>query len=135
MCFCMNVAMGMKTVKDIVVTAEVTYLPQESNVDKQQYVFGYTMSIKNQGVQPATLMRRHWVVTGDTGVVQTVSGDGVVGECPCIEPGEEHQYTSFSMLNSPVNSMHGHYEFELDDGEMVKAEIDAFGLSVPGMVH
>ena len=125
----------MKTVKDIVVSAEVVYLPQQSSADDDQYVFGYTMRIKNEGMQKAKLLRRHWVVTGDAGVVQTISGEGVVGENPDIAPGEQHQYTSFSMLNSPVGSMHGHYEFELADGETVKADIPAFGLAVPGIVH
>lgn len=125
----------MKFVKDIVVSSEVVYLEQQSSAEDHQYVFGYTIIIKNQGVQEATLVRRHWVVTGDAGVVQTISGDGVVGENPHIAPGDQHQYTSFSMLSSPVGSMHGHYEFELGNGEIVMAEIPPFGLAVPGVLH
>lgn len=125
----------MKVSKDIVVSAEVIYLEQQSSAEDQQYVFGYTMCIENKGLQGITLVRRHWVVTGDAGVVQTISGEGVVGEHPHIAPGEQHQYTSLSMLSSPVGSMHGHYEFELPSGESVKAKIPPFGLAVPGVLN
>ena len=52
-----------------------------------------------------------------------------------LEPGEQFRYTSAAILETPVGSMHGGYEFERDDGERFLAPIAAFSLSVPNLVH
>ena len=43
-------------------------------------MFAYTVTIRNEGSEPAKLLRRHWVITDADGKVQEVHGDGVVGE-------------------------------------------------------
>lgn len=128
-------ALGMREADEIEVTAKVDFLEQPSCQEENQYVFGYKITITNHGDQAVTLMRRRWVITGDEGAVQIVSGEGVVGETPRIAPGESYAYGSFSVISSPVGSMHGHYECELADGERVTVKIPPFGLAVPGILH
>ena len=64
-----------------------------------------------------------------------VRGRGVVGEEPHIEPGGSFRYTSAAVLETPVGSMEGHYEFEADGGERFLVPIPVFSLSVPNLVH
>ena len=78
---------------------------------------------------------RHWIITNADGVRQEVRGRGVVGEEPHIEPGASFRYTSAAVLETPVGSMQGHYEFEADGGERFLVPIPVFSLSVPNLVH
>jgi len=94
------------------------YIPEESNPSKKRYVFAYTVIIENLGQAPAQLMSRHWIITnGETLKTQEVQGDGVVGQQPRIEPGEHFEYTSGTVLESPVGTMQGSYRMADDDGE------------------
>lgn len=117
------------------IEVEVRYVERESDPDQARYVFAYTIVISNHGSAPAQLMNRHWYVTNAQGEVQEVQGPGVVGKQPRLEPGEAFRYTSAAVLETPVGSMHGHYEFRRDDGSRFRAPIPAFSLSVPNLVH
>jgi ApaG protein len=98
-------------------------------------VFAYTITMKNQGKQPARLQTRHWVITDANGRVQEVHGEGVVGEHPYLVPGESYRYTSGTVLETPVGSMHGRYRWTADDGTEFDAPIPAFTLAIPGALH
>ena len=63
----------------ISVSAETSYVADQSDPASQRYVFAYTITILNQGDEAAKLLRRHWVITDANGKVQEVRGDGVVG--------------------------------------------------------
>lgn len=99
--------------------------------DKSQYAFSYTVTIINEGTSPATLRRRHWVITDATGHVEEVKGDGVVGKQPSLEPGDSFEYTSYAMIKTAFGSMHGTYFFERADGTEVAAPIAEFALTRP----
>jgi ApaG protein len=67
--------------------------------------------------------------------VQEVRGPGVVGQQPRLEAGESHTYTSGTVLNTLVGSMHGSYQMVGDDGTRFDAPIAPFRLAVPGALH
>jgi len=117
------------------ISAQTRYIEKESDPTGERYVFAYTIVIENLGGLAARLLNRHWHITDAHGDVQEVVGPGVVGEQPRIEPGEKFRYTSAAVLQTPVGSMHGHYEFESDDGRRFLAPIEAFSLSLPNLVH
>ena len=125
----------MRIESNIRVTTEVVYLEESSDHDDNQHVFGCTINIENNADEAAQLVRRYWVITDGTGQTQQDSGFGVAGESPCIEPNKSHQYLSVSVLDSPVGSMHGHYEFEMASGESVLVPVAAFSLAKPGVVN
>ena len=83
----------------------------------------------------AQLLSRHWIITNADGKTQEVRGDGVVGEQPNLNPGDSFQYTSGTMLETPVGSMQGSYQMQADDGTTFDAEIKPFTLSVPNALH
>ncbi|HID83087.1 MAG TPA: Co2+/Mg2+ efflux protein ApaG [Chromatiales bacterium] len=120
---------------EIEVKVDTLFLPSESDPDENRYVFAYTITIENQGTVPAKLLTRHWIITDANGKVQEVKGDGVVGEQPHLRPGEGFQYTSGTMLETPVGTMEGSYQMLADDGENFDAEITAFTLAAPRVLH
>lgn len=111
------------------------YIKEQSDPLNHHYVFSYTVTIRNDGDQPAKLLTRHWIITDGDGQVQEVRGDGVIGEQPLLQPGEGFQYTSGTFMNTPVGTMHGSYQMIADDGETFDAEIPSFTLSVPNVLH
>ena len=120
---------------DIRIHVATRYVDEQSDPEMDRYVFAYTITISNYGAVAAKLISRHWIITDANGKVQEVSGDGVVGEQPHLQPGEEFQYSSGAVLDTPVGAMQGLYRMETDDGVNFDAPIAAFTLAVPGLLH
>ena len=108
---------------------------EQSEPDIDRYVFAYTITIENHSDVQAQLLGRHWVITDANGKVQEVSGDGVVGEQPRLNPGESYKYSSGAVLETPVGAMEGRYRMQAADGIDFYAPIPAFTLAVPGVLH
>jgi ApaG protein len=119
----------------IKVDVETAYLPDQSDPAAPRYVFAYTITIRNNGAVPATLLTRRWVITDANGKVREVEGEGVVGEQPCIPPGQAHRYSSGAIIETPVGVMQGSYGMVSDDGVSFPAPIPAFRLAVPGILN
>jgi len=119
----------------IKVSVDTAYLESQSDTSEGRYVFAYTVTIQNEGEFPAKLLTRHWVITDSNGKIQEVHGEGVVGEQPHLKPGEGFQYNSGVMLETPVGTMHGSYQMVADDGTEFDAEIEAFTLAAPRVLH
>lgn len=117
------------------VGVKTQYLPDESSPDGDRYVFAYTITLTNTGDLSAKLLTRHWVITDANNQVQEVRGEGVVGEQPHLQPGESFQYTSGTVLETPIGTMEGSYQMVTDDGTEFDAVIPAFSLSMPGTLH
>ncbi len=107
----------------------------EADERQNRFVFAYTVTIHNTGLVPARLMTRHWIITDSNGKTQEVKGEGVVGEQPYLRPGEAFQYTSGTMLETPVGTMQGSYQMVTDDGTKFDAEINPFTLAAPRVLH
>ena len=120
---------------EIRIQVTTNYVDNQSDPDQGRYVFAYTITIANEGDIPAQLISRHWVITDANGKVQEVSGDGVVGEQPHLEPGEVFRYSSGAVLETPVGAMQGLYRMQADDGASFDAPIAPFTLAVPGLLH
>ncbi len=123
------------SLNNITVDVETRYIEEQSNPDQNYYVFAYTITIQNQGRQQAQLLTRHWVITDSNHKVQEVRGDGVVGEQPVLEPGEQFVYTSGTMIETSVGTMKGSYQMRALDGSRFEATIDEFVLSAPRVLH
>ena len=120
---------------DIQVGVETTYVENQSVPEQSRYVFAYTITIRNAGKVPAKLLTRHWIITDSNGKTQEVRGDGVVGEQPHLQPGESFRYTSGTLLETAIGSMRGSYQMIADDGVEFDAEIPAFTLAIPRVLH
>lgn len=120
---------------NIAVDVETSYLEDQSSPDMNRYVFAYTITIRNEGQIPAKLLTRHWIINDANGNTQEVHGEGVVGEQPYLKPGESFQYTSGTVIETPVGSMEGSYQMLSEDGTPFDADIPAFTLSLPNKLH
>lgn len=119
----------------IQVDVETRYIEEQSNPEQNYYVFAYTITIRNKGSQRAKLLTRHWIITDSNQKVQEVRGDGVVGEQPELNPGEQFVYTSGTMLETSVGTMKGSYQMLAEDGSRFDAPIEEFVLSTPRVLH
>jgi ApaG protein len=119
----------------ISVEVSTNYLDEQSEPLEGRFVFGYTITIRNEGTEAATLLTRHWIITDANGKVQEVRGDGVVGHQPHLEPGQGFRYTSGAVLDTPVGVMQGSYQMLADGGDRFDAPIAPFSLAMPGVVH
>ncbi len=127
--------MFMNSDYNVQVQAESFYIEDQSIPERDQYVFAYRITIRNTGEVAAKLMTRHWVITDANGKVQEVRGEGVVGEQPHLKPGDEFQYTSGAIIETPVGTMEGSYQMVADDGGHFDAEISPFMLAAPRVLH
>ncbi len=120
---------------DIRIKVVTDYVSEQSEPDSDRYVFAYTITIANKGVKAAKLMTRHWLITDANGKVQEVTGDGVVGEQPHLNPGESFRYSSGAVIATPVGAMQGSYQMITDNGDHFSAAISPFTLAVPGVLQ
>ena len=119
----------------ILIHVATRHLPDHATEKPGQYAFAYQITISNKSQQAVQLLSRYWLITDANGKTTEVSGEGVVGKQPVIAPGDEYQYTSGAILDTPVGSMQGYYEMESADGTGFRANIDVFRLAVPNLIN
>ena len=99
------------------------------------HAFMYHIKIENQGKDVVQLLSRHWIIEDANGKVQNVKGEGVVGDQPYINPGDEYQYTSGTVLETSLGTMKGTYQMINDSEKYFDAEIPEFVLTIPRVIH
>lgn len=119
----------------IEISVETQYIEQESFPEQEHFVFAYTVTMKNNGAEPAKLISRHWIITDAENRTQEVRGKGVIGQQPYLKPGDEYTYSSGTVLETALGFMHGSYQMQTDHGDKFDALIPTFRLAVPGMLH
>ena len=119
----------------IQIVALVRHLAEQSDEADNRFVFSYTITVTNNGQGTVQLLSRHWVITDSNNQVQEVRGQGVVGEQPVIKPGQSFEYTSGTVLSTPVGTMTGSYQMVAEDGTKFEVPIPQFVLSVPRVLH
>ena len=117
------------------VSVVTRYLPEQSQPDQKRFAFAYTVTVQNNGSLPAQLLSRHWVITDGDGHVEEVRGAGVIGQQPLIAAGQQHVYSSGSVIDTGVGNMQGSFLMRAEDGEQFKAIIAPFLLAMPGALH
>ncbi len=117
------------------VKVEATFIAEQSDVEHNRYVFTYKVKITNAGNVPAQLISRHWVVTEANGERQEIKGLGVVGVQPLLNPNGSYEYTSGTVINTPMGEMQGTYQMVAEDGTKFDAVIPPFKLLMPRVLH
>jgi ApaG protein len=117
------------------VRVDASWLPEHSAPADGRWAFSYTVTITNDGDEPATLLARHWIITDGNGDVEHVRGPGVVGYQPALRSGQSFTYTSGAILKTAMGMMQGEYLMVRPDGTRFEAEIPPFALLTPDAVH
>ncbi len=117
------------------VKVEVTFLPEQSDITQNRYAFAYHVTIANTGNVAAQLISRHWIIADANGEQQEVKGLGVVGAQPLLNPDERYEYTSGTVISTPMGEMHGTYQMVAEDGTQFDVVIPSFLLQMPRVLH
>lgn len=107
------------------------FLPDHSNTDSGQFVFGYEITLTNESERAAQLLSRCWRIVDAHGQEYRVEGDGVVGKQPTLEPGQTFSYSSFCPLQTEWGTMEGHFVMRTSDGGEFAVEVARFYLVAP----
>ena len=121
--------------RDIEVVVEPFYLEEQSDPDDDRYVWGSRVVISSNSDIAVRPLTGYWNTRAQNGQIDEVSGPGVVGEQPRLQPGDTYEYSSGCPLDTPSGLMFGHYQMETDEGEMFDVEIPAFSLDSPGLLR
>lgn len=121
--------------KKVRVHVETEYISEQSSTEEKRFVFMYTINIENMGGDSVKLLARHWVITDSNGRVETVDGEGVVGDQPIIPANETYTYNSGAILDTDVGTISGYYTMMDSGGEHFDVSVDKFVLSVPRTLH
>lgn len=114
------------------VSVEAEYQPEYSSPSQYHYVFTYRVSIENNSLKTIQVMRREWHIQDAGYKNREVTGAGIVGQQPIIEPGNTHQYVSGCNLKSGIGCMYGTYQIErLVDGKILNISIPIFQMIAP----
>ena len=108
----------------------VVHMPQLDAPPDRPHPFVYFITIHNDSNTTVTIKGRKWIVTDADENRNVVEGDGVVGEFPRLDPGQQFSYNSYHTIGS--NSVaEGSFFGVTDDGEPVFTRIPPFELRVP----
>ena len=117
------------------VSVETEERADQARPEQNHYVFAYHITISNLGDKDAKLITRQWIIIDADQKRQEVNGIGVVGKQPLIASGGSYGYSSGVVLNTPVGTMHGSYQFLDPAGNNIEAPIQPFLLALPNRVH
>ena len=115
----------------IEITVEPLFLDDQSEPENSQFFWLYRITIENQGRATVQLMNRQWNIVNAFGSVTEVTGEGVVGEQPVLQPGDSYQYESGTPLNTASGFMSGKYGMQDGDGTFFDVTIPTFSLDSP----
>jgi len=121
--------------RGIEVEVEPFYMEERSEPGDSRYFWGYRVTIDNQLPEFVQLLSRYWRITDEAGRIEEVSGAGVVGDQPELNPGDSYQYTSGCPLSTPSGIMVGRYTMRSAAGELFDVAIPAFSLDLPGTMR
>lgn len=120
---------------DINVSVETEYLAKQSSPDENHFAFAYHITITNNSSYGIVLLHRHWIIIDANEQRQEVKGAGVIGEQPLIPTNAQFQYSSGTVLNTPIGTMQGSYQMVDEFGSALEVPIEPFLLALPNQVH
>lgn len=128
----------MKTAitEGIKISVVTSFKPEFSRLEGNLYYFDYRISIENRNPFSVKLLTREWFIYDSLAAPKYVSGEGVVGQQPVLEPGEIYTYSSGCDLNSEIGYMTGHYVFKnMENNAEFPVLIPKFELVFPAKLN
>lgn len=108
---------------------DVVYMPSLDAPEDKPHPFVYFITIVNDSEEKVAIEARKWVVTeGEERIV--VEGEGVVGQTPILEPGQQFSYNSYHVTAADAFA-EGAFFGRTSVGEWVYVRIPRFELCVP----
>jgi len=129
--------------ENVTVSTETSFVEQQSDIDNNQFVFSYKITISNLSNQTIQLLSRHWIIQDANLKVEEIYGEGVIGEQPVLSPGQSYSYTSGAIIETEIGTMEGRYFLITkpdpatpeSNGTEFEIPIPKFILSIPRTLH
>ncbi|MEQ6123647.1 Co2+/Mg2+ efflux protein ApaG [Pseudotenacibaculum sp. MALMAid0570] len=94
--------------------------------------FSYYITIENKSLETVQLTDRFWKIFDSLNTIETVEGEGVVGQTPILEPQDTYKYKSGCFLLSNIGAMSGFYTMvNTETQKSFDVTIPTFQLSTP----
>jgi ApaG protein len=116
-------------------SVQVRELPEQTDPGQGIWAWAYTIRIANRGDVAAQLVARRWLIEDEHGRREEVRGLGVVGQQPVLQPGEQHEYTSWVQLRAPRGTMQGRFHCMSAEAEAFDAPVPSFMLGAAPTLH
>ncbi|MGB0992532.1 MAG: ApaG domain [Akkermansiaceae bacterium] len=109
---------------------DVVYMPSLDAPADKPHPFVYFITIVNDTTEQVRIYGRKWVVRQSSGETTVVEGEGVVGQTPVLEPGDDFSYNSYHITGEDA-LVSGSFFGATASGSRVKALIPEFKLELP----
>ncbi len=109
---------------------DVIYMPSLDAPVEKPHPFVYFITVMNGSTDQVRITGRKWIVKEVDGEVTVVEGDGVVGETPVLDPGEDFSYNSYHITADDAD-VSGSFFGETATGKKVRVGIPGFKLELP----
>jgi len=129
--------------ENITVSTITNFVENQSDIENNQFVFSYKVTITNLSGQTVQLLSRHWIIKDANSKKEEIYGEGVIGEQPIISPGESYSYTSGAIIETEIGTMEGRYflitksdhSSNVSDATEFEISIPKFILAIPRTLH
>ena len=98
--------------KGIKISVETKYKGTSYRNYKMYHIFEYVITIENKSSVIVKLTDRFWKIYDTLSNTAIVSGEGVVGQTPTLEPADNYTYKSNCFLNSSIGAMKGFFKMK-----------------------
>ena len=109
---------------------EVVFMPDLDAPPEKPFPFVYFLSIVNRSQQVVVIKGRKWILCESSGETTVVEGQGVVGENPVIQSGEQFSYNSYHVVGEDSEVSGAFFGFD-EKGQGVVVKIPSFHLKIP----
>ena len=124
--------MTHQVTKGIKISVDTKYKGIHHRTLKLYHVFSYVIRIENNSSETVKLTDRFWKIYDTLNYTEILSGEGVVGQTPILNPNETYTYNSGCFLKSNIGAMKGFYTMiNMNTFKQFKVIIPTFQLSTP----
>ena len=82
--------MAEQITKGIKISVKTNFNGSSYRNNKLYYIFAYHITIENNSLQTFQLKDRYWKIYDSLNDIEIVTGEGVVGQTPILEPNETY---------------------------------------------
>ena len=111
---------------NISIKVHSNFIRDRSLPENSIFLFSYDVVIKNHNLFDVQLLSMYWHIQDGIGLVEEVSGPGVVGLKPIIKSDGIFKYSSFCPIKTPFGVMKGSYKMRSNAEEVFEAKIATF---------
>ncbi|NCT09887.1 MAG: Co2+/Mg2+ efflux protein ApaG [Flavobacteriia bacterium] len=125
-----------KVTKGIKISVKTNFNGSSYRNNRLYHIFAYYITIENNSSQTVQLKDRFWKIYDSLNDVEIVTGEGVIGQTPILEPNETFSYNSGCFLESTMGAMKGYYTMiDIHSFEEFKVFIPTFQLITPILLN